>query len=121
VEALGELGDVLLKCARVRESRVQEYERFARAVLLVIRMDVAELYVVGHGSRSVRCLGLWAGIAKKYDRAIERSSLDGGERNRCVEPAEETSSAPSAMGLTNSQYSSMRSRRMNVDERSALA
>jgi hypothetical protein len=52
VEMLGELGHVLLERPRVCKSRVQEYEGEALAVLLVVGVDVAELYVVGHPSCS---------------------------------------------------------------------
>ena len=103
------------------EARVQEHERLALAVLLVVGVDVAELYVVGHPSCSFSCLDLPACVAQKYDGAIERPRFDEREFDRCVELAEERGSAPSATGLTNSQYSSMRSSRMNVAARSALA
>jgi hypothetical protein len=48
VEVLGEFGHVVLEGPRVRQSRVQEHQRLARAVLLVVGVYVAELYVVGH-------------------------------------------------------------------------
>ena len=47
VEVVRELGYVLLERPRVCKSRVQEYEGLAFAVLLVVGVDVAELYVVG--------------------------------------------------------------------------
>jgi hypothetical protein len=51
-EVLRELGHVLLERPRVCKSQVQEYEDLALAVLLVVGVDVAELYVIGHPSRS---------------------------------------------------------------------
>ena len=43
VEMLGEFGHVVLDGPRVRQSRVQEHQRLARAVLLVVGVYVAEL------------------------------------------------------------------------------
>jgi site-specific recombinase XerC len=48
VEVLGELGHIVLEGPRVRQSGVQEHQRLARAVLLVVGVHVAELCVVGH-------------------------------------------------------------------------
>src|SRR5918994_4373450 len=57
VKVLRELGHVLLKRPRVRKSRVQEYDGLAFAVLLVVGVDIAEPYVVGHPSCSFSFLG----------------------------------------------------------------
>ena len=57
VEVPRELGYVLLERARVRKSRMQEYEGLALAVLLVVGVDGADLYVVGHPSCSFSFLG----------------------------------------------------------------
>jgi hypothetical protein len=64
VEVLCELGHVLLERPRVCKSRVQEYEGEALAVLLVVGVDVAKLYVVGHPSCSFSFLDLRAGLAQ---------------------------------------------------------
>src|SRR5829696_7847290 len=70
VEVVRELGHVLLDRPRVRKSRVQEYECLALAVLLVVGVDVAELYVVGHPSCSFSCLDLRAGVAQQDEGTI---------------------------------------------------
>jgi len=55
---------------------VQEHEGLAFAVLLVVGVDVAELYVVRHPSCSFSCLDLRADVAQHDDGAIERPRLD---------------------------------------------
>ena len=57
VEVVRELGYVLLERPRVCKSRVQEYEGLAPTILLVVGVDVAKLYVVGHLSCSFSFLG----------------------------------------------------------------
>jgi hypothetical protein len=51
VEMPGELRHVLLERSRVCKPRMQEHERLARAILLVVGVHVAELYAVGHLSQ----------------------------------------------------------------------
>ena len=55
---------------------MQEHEGLAFAVLLVVGVDVAELYVVRHPSCSFSCLDLRADVAQHDDGAIERPRLD---------------------------------------------
>jgi hypothetical protein len=49
-EVLGELGHARLEGPRVREPRMQEHERVALAILLVVGAHLAELYVIRSGS-----------------------------------------------------------------------
>jgi len=60
VEVVRELRHILLERPRVRKSRVQEHEGLALAVLLVVGVDGAVLYVVRHPSCSFSCLDLRA-------------------------------------------------------------